>query len=108
VATRHSKDLAPRPEPGPSLSHRVTEAFSSGWRWRVVRTSNAYVLRDPLGKVATNPAGNSRFPSKSENPPGTMNQLANPTSPPPDSPLESALAALGALIPAKDAYEGRR
>jgi hypothetical protein len=77
-----------------------------GWRWRVVRSSNAYVFRDP-GKVDTHPAENRRFPSTSENPPGTPNQLPKPTSLAPDSPLERTLASLGALIAAKDAYEGR-
>jgi hypothetical protein len=83
-----------------------------GWRWRVVRTSNAYAFRDPLGKVASHPAGNRGFPSKSENPPGTLNQVSKPTSPAPArepvSALERALAALGALIHAKDAYEESR
>jgi hypothetical protein len=78
-----------------------------GWRWRVVRSSNAYVLRDPAAKVAPRAAGSRGFPSKSENPPGTMNQLPKSTFSPPDSPLERALAALGALIAAKDACEGR-
>ena len=46
-----------------------------GWRWRVVRTSNAYVFRDPLATAAPHPAGHRGFPSKSENPAGTLNQL---------------------------------
>jgi hypothetical protein len=83
-----------------------------GWRWRVVRTSNAYVFRDPAAAVATHPAGDRRFPSKSENPPGTLNPVINPTlwapTVDPDGPLERALASLGALITAKDAYEGSR
>jgi hypothetical protein len=37
-------------------------------RWRVVRTSNAYLFRDPL------PCAEGRGSSKSENPPGTQNQ----------------------------------
>ena len=80
-----------------------------GWRWRVVRTSNAYVFRDP-GAVAPHPAGDRGFPSKSENPAGTLNPVVNPTlqapAVVPDSPLERVLASLGALITAKDAYEG--
>jgi hypothetical protein len=36
-----------------------------GWRWRVVRTSNAYAFRDP-GAVACHAAEDRRFPSKSE------------------------------------------
>jgi hypothetical protein len=82
-----------------------------GWRWRVVRTSNAYVFRDPLGSVAAQPAENRRFPSKLENPPGTINQIVSTlelvAARDPDSALERALASLGALISAKDAYEGR-
>ena len=41
-------------------------------RWRIVRSSNAYVFRDPLPGAEGRPAG--RVPSKSENPPGTQNQ----------------------------------
>jgi hypothetical protein len=37
-------------------------------RWRIVRTSNAYVFRDPL------PCHEGRGASKSENPTGTLNQ----------------------------------
>ena len=39
-----------------------------GWRWRVIRTSNAYNFRDP--KTADGAA----VPSKSEKPTGTANQ----------------------------------
>jgi hypothetical protein len=82
-----------------------------GWRWRVVRTSNAYVLRDPATAVAGQPAGNRDFPSECRNSPGTLNQLASTLKPAaardPDSALERALASLGALISAKDAREGR-
>jgi hypothetical protein len=68
-----------------------------GWRWRVIRTSNAYVLRDP--------AENGRFPSKSENRTGTINQEVSTlkliAARDPDSPLERALASLGAVIEEK-------
>lgn len=37
-------------------------------RWRTIRTSNAYVFRDPL------PCAERHDPSKSENPSGTLNQ----------------------------------
>jgi hypothetical protein len=91
-----------------------------GWRWRVVRTSNAYVFRDPgaanllpsnrAGAVASHPAETCGFRSKSENPPGTLNPVVKPTLRAPavdaDSLLERALASLGALICAKDAHEG--
>ena len=82
-----------------------------GWRWRVIRTSNAYVFRDP-GAVAPHAAENRGFSSKSENRDGTLNRVLKPallaSAHTPDSPLERALAALGALITAKDAYEGMR
>ena len=65
-------------------------------RWRVIRTSNAYVFRDPKPRVAGVPA------SKSENPAGTQNQdILMPLSAPapdPDSPLERALRHLGGVI----------
>jgi hypothetical protein len=41
---------------------------ANGWRWRVLRTSNAYAFTDP------SPAGDRPSPSKSEKPTGTPNQ----------------------------------
>ena len=68
-------------------------------RWRVIRTSNAYVFRDPQPRLAGVSA------SKSENPTGTLNQefLILTAAPPvdPDSPLERALARFGAAIEAR-------
>jgi Helix-turn-helix domain len=65
-------------------------------RWRVIRTSNAYVFRDPQQPLAGVPA------SKSENRSGTQNQeilILLPTPvPDPDSPLERALRHLGGTI----------
>ena len=65
-------------------------------RWRVIRTSNAYVFRDPQQPLAVVPA------SKSENRLGTQNQeilIPLPTpAPDPDSPLERALRHLGGVI----------
>jgi hypothetical protein len=76
-----------------------------GWRWRVVRTSNAYVFRDPDAAAAGHPAENRRFASKCKNPPGTLNQILKPALLAPaatsDNPLERALARLGAMIDAK-------
>ena len=40
-----------------------------GWRWRVLRTSNAYEFRDP------SPSAERPNPSKSEKPPGTENPV---------------------------------
>ena len=80
-----------------------------GWRWRVVRTSNAYVLRDP-GAAARHPAADRAFPSECRNPPGTLNHIVSTlelvAARDPDSPLERALASLGALVARKDAHEG--
>jgi len=64
-------------------------------RWRVIRTSNAYVFRDPQRHLEGVPA------SKSEIPAGTLNQeiqilTAAPNDP--DSPLERALQRFGAVI----------
>lgn len=77
---------------------RVTERDLFGrwtWRWRVLRTSNAYVLRDPA--------------AKSENPAGTLNQkllpFEGPSSFDPNSPLDQALARLSAALRSKDGIE---
>lgn len=65
-------------------------------RWRVIRTSNAYVFLDPLRQRAAAP------PCKSEIRTGTPNQdsfdytLPKPTDP--DSPLERALRRLGIRV----------
>jgi hypothetical protein len=66
------------------------------WRWRVIRTSNAYVFADPLQRPA------SALASKSENPPGPLNQddstavAARPGDP--ASLLERSLQRLGTLM----------
>jgi hypothetical protein len=67
-------------------------------RWRVIRTSNAYVFRDRQPRPECVPA------SKSENRPGTQSQeiqifTAAPADP--DNPLEAALRRLGAGIEGK-------
>src|SRR5262249_23148665 len=65
-------------------------------RWRVIRMSNAYAIRDPLDRHERAPA------CKSENRSGTQTQelqypaVAAPTDP--SKPLERALARLGAAI----------
>jgi hypothetical protein len=84
------------------IRERCTDLFGrTSLRWRVIRTSNAYVFRDPQ-------QANS---SKSENPRGTRNQdafILEPAPPrDPNSPLEQALAQFGAairprLLPNKD------
>jgi len=69
------------------------------WRWRVIRTSNAYVFDDPLQHAGGLPA------SKSENPTGTPNQevisvSASQSVPArdPNNLLERALQSLGTVI----------
>jgi hypothetical protein len=68
-------------------------------RWTVIRTSNAYVFRDPKAAVF------GGFAAKSENPTGTQNQevIASSLAPAsnPNSPLERALRQLGAGIKAR-------
>jgi hypothetical protein len=85
------------------IRERCTDLFGRVvWRWRVIRTSNAYVFRDPA--------------SKSDQRTGTPNQeiqdtsLASnhPTAPVENAPqtaLEYALARFGAAIAAKDGIE---
>jgi biotin operon repressor len=72
-------------------------------RWQVIRTSNAYVFRDPLAHLEGVSA------SKSENPAGTGNQdvfdLVSAPAPDPNSPLERALAQFGAALGGKDGLE---
>jgi hypothetical protein len=80
------------------VRERCRDLFGrEGWRWRVIRTSNAYVFRDP--------AENRGFRSKSENRTGTINQEAKPPllapAGDPDSPLERVLARLGVAIEAR-------
>jgi hypothetical protein len=82
------------------IRERCQDLFGrNGWRWRVVRTSNAYQLRDPKG------AETARFASKSENRSGTPNQVDSTSLPAPvvdpDGPLERALARFGAAVAAK-------
>jgi hypothetical protein len=65
------------------------------WRWRVIRTSNAYVFRDPA--------------SKSDQWTGTPDQeIKSPSLAPaidPTSPLERALARFAAVLAAKEGIE---
>ena len=73
------------------IRERCRDLFGrDGWRWRVVRSSNAYVLIDPA--------------SKSDQRTGTPNQdVSMPSATPaiaPDSPLEHALQRFGAVIQA--------
>ena len=86
------------------VRERCTDLFGRiSWRWRVIRTSNAYVFRDPQA------ACSARFSSKSENPTGTQDQeYLDPVQAParsPGSPLERALARCGAAVAARQGIE---
>jgi hypothetical protein len=86
------------------IRERYRDLFGhQGWRWRVIRTSNAYVFRDPKAAVS------GGFASKSENRAGTLNQeVLDPAlapAPGPDSLLERALARFGAAVAAKEGIE---
>jgi Helix-turn-helix domain len=77
------------------IRERCRDLFGhDGWRWRVIRTSNAYTFRDPQ----------AAFASKSENPTGTpVQEDSKPRAASvgaPTSPLECALARFGAAIAA--------
>ena len=86
------------------IREQCTDLFGrDGWRWRVIRTSNAYVLIDPQMAVQ------ARLPSKSDQRTGTTDQeLSKPLEAPavdPRSPLERALARFGAALAAKIGIE---
>ena len=86
------------------IRERCTDLFGrDDWRWRVIRTSNAYVFRDPKT------ARMADIPSKSGYRTGTENQeiqkaLQTPAIDP-SSPLERALARLGAAVTEKERIE---
>jgi hypothetical protein len=72
-------------------------------RWRVIRTSNAYVFRDPQQRAA------GRLASESENRSGTLNQeiqILITDLVDPDSPLERALARFGTAIKERPLLNG--
>jgi hypothetical protein len=86
------------------VREQCTDLFGrQGWRWRVIRTSNAYTFRDPQPELTGVPA------STSPNPTGTPDQeISKPVQPPaldPDGPLERALARFGAAVAAKECIE---
>jgi DNA-binding transcriptional ArsR family regulator len=89
------------------IRERCEDLFGHmGSRWRIIRTSNAYELRDPLPQAA----GSGAFSSKSEFPSGTSNQdsLSNlappaPTQINPDTDLGAALLRLQQAMKAREA-----
>jgi hypothetical protein len=86
------------------IRERCTDLFGrEGWRWRVIRTSNAYQFIDPQAER------NRGIPSECKNPPETQDQdISKPLSAPTvdsASPLERALARFAAALAAKDGIE---
>ena len=86
------------------IRERCADLFGrQGWRWRVIRTSNAYVFRDPQVAVSGRPA------PEFGNLPGTQDQDVSKLLPAPavdpGSPLERALARFSAAIAAKNGIE---
>jgi hypothetical protein len=84
----------------PQTVHCSADLFGrQGWRWRVVRASNAYAFSDPLQRPAGVPASEFR------NPTGTPNQEIQISRSAPaidsTSPLEQALRRFGAVIQAR-------
>jgi hypothetical protein len=86
------------------IRERCRDLFGhDNWRWRVIRTSNAYVFRAQKPQLAGVSA------SKSENPGGTQDQdILDPVEAPahdPNSPLEHALRRMAAAVSAKNGLE---
>jgi hypothetical protein len=71
---------------GPDLFGRAQN------RWRVIRTSNAYVFRDPQLAAYTANSSKSKFQT------GTADQVFKLSSPDPNSGLNQALSRLGAGV----------
>ena len=67
----------------------------SGWQWRVVRRTNAYVFLDPASKSDQRPENLNQEDSK----------LLQAPAIDPTSPLERALARFGAAVAAKAGIE---
>src|SRR3954454_16655975 len=86
------------------IRERCTDLFGRiSWRWRTIRTSNAYLFRDPKC------ADRRQLSSESENQSGTQDQdVLDPVHPQtrnPESSLERALARFGAAVAAKKGIE---
>jgi hypothetical protein len=84
------------------VRERCADLFGrEAWRWRVIRTSNAYVFRDPKA------SNDTRLSSKSDYRTGTPDQEVSKhlqaSMIDPESPLERALARFAAAITARKA-----
>jgi Helix-turn-helix domain len=74
-----------------------------GWRWRVIRTSNAYVFRDPQAAVSGVPA--TEFRNQAGTPDQEVSKSLQAPTVDPANPLERALARLGTALAAKTGIE---
>jgi Helix-turn-helix domain len=86
------------------IRERCIDLFGRiNWRWRLIRTSNAYVFHDPKLQLAGASA------SKSENLSGTQDQdILDPVQASArraDSPLELALVRFGAVVATRHGLE---
>jgi hypothetical protein len=80
------------------IRERCRDLFGrEAWRWRVIRTSNAYVFRDPM----TAPA--SKSDQRTGTPDQEVSKLLLVPVVDPNSLLERALAQLGATLAAREA-----
>jgi hypothetical protein len=74
-----------------------------GWRWRVIRTSNAYAFRDPQAAVQAGVPSKSDY--RTETPDQEDLKAVQAPAIDPTSPLERALARFGAALAAKEGIE---
>jgi hypothetical protein len=70
-----------------------------GWRWRVIRTSNAYVFRDPMAAPASKSGQRTGTPDQEDKIP-----IRAPAFDP-NCALERALARFGTAVAAKEGLE---
>jgi hypothetical protein len=75
----------------------------AGWRWRVIRTSNAYAFCDPQAAVSGVPA--TEFGNRAGTPDQEDSKLLQAPAIDPASPLERALARFAAAVAAKQGIE---
>jgi hypothetical protein len=73
----------------------------AGWRWRVIRTSNAYVFRDPQAAGSGVPA--TEFRNRAGTPDQDVSKPLRAPALDPTSPLERALSRFAAAIAATEA-----
>jgi hypothetical protein len=85
------------------IRERCTDLFGRvSWRWRLVRTSNAYQFHDRTQRAEGRPS------SKPENPAGTQDEVLLHPVVTPNSALERALASFGRALAAKNGIEQER